>query len=638
MTGLSFYEFGRFRLDARGRLLFREGRIVPLPPKVADLLLLLVEKAGRVVEKDELLQRIWPDTFVEEGSLTRTISILRRALGDGSEGGEFITTIPKRGYRFVAAVRQIQDVSAAPVTGNEESLPPQVSAPQASPMPVSTRPLGRRRAAAMVVVTLTAGLLLTAYLARQRFWPQPSSSGRRIMLAVLPVQNLTGDSEQEFVSDGLTEEMITQLGSLNAERLGVIARTSSMTYKGSRKRIDQIGRELGVDYILEGSLRWTGDHLRITAQLIRVRDQSHVWAHEYDPVPGNIVKVQDEVAQAIADAIQIKLTPQQQARMANARPINPEAYQAYVKGRYFWNKRTEQGLKKGMEYFQQAIDLDPQYALAYAGLADCNTLLSVYSNALPTESFPRAEAAAVKALEIDATLAEAHASLGFSRLWYDWDWSGAEREYQRAIELNPNYATAHQGYGEYLRMMGRQDEALAESKRALELDPLSLIIVAEAGMPFYYERRYDEAIKQFQKALELDPKFAPAHDFLGLAYEGEGKYEQALVEYQLALGSGGAPRILGNIGAVYAKIGKRGGAQKILEHLKNQTEPSGYRSLEVAVINASLGEKDQAFEWLEKAYKERAWLMITLKVEPGWDSLRKDSRFQDLVRRVGLAP
>jgi len=456
-------------------------------------------------------------------------------------------------------------------------------------------------------------------------------------LAVLPLANLSGDPEQEYFVDGMTDELIADLGQIEALR--VISRTSVMQYKGVKKPLPQIARELNVDAVIEGSVLRSGDRVRITAQLIQAVTDKHLWAKSYERDLRDVLALQSEVAGAIANEIKIKLTPQEQARLASARPVNPEAHEAYLKGRYYWNLRTEEGLKKSSEYFQQAIEKDPGYALAYAGLADTYGVVATWNVMAPKEAYPRAKAAAFKALEMDETLAEAHALLGSAREEYDWDWVGAEKEFKRAIELNPGYATAHQWYAEYLSVMGRHNEAIAEAKRAQELDPLSLMINAIGGRVFFYARRYDEAIAQCRRTLELNPGFYPAHLFLAWAYEQEKRYAEAISEYQKAIAPGQSnPLLAAELARGYVAAGKRTEALTVISQMGELSKRRYVSSYVIAQIYTALGDTGRAFQWLEKAYQERDSQLAWLKAEPGFDSLRSDPRFQNLLRRMNFPP
>lgn len=453
-------------------------------------------------------------------------------------------------------------------------------------------------------------------------------------LAVLPLENLSRDPEQEYFADGMTEAVITELSKIRA--LKVISRTSVMQYRGTRKPLPQIAKELNVDGVVEGSVLREGDLVRITVQLIHAPSDAHLWAESYQRELRGILALQSEVARAIAKEIQINVSPQEQVRLTRARRVDPDAYEAYLKGRYHWNKRTEVGYRKSLDYFQLAIEKDPSYALAYAGMADAYNLLGRYSVA-PKEGFPLAKTAAKKALEIDETLAEAHTSLAFAQQRYDWDWSGAEKEFKRAIELNPGYATGHHWYALYFSPLGRHEEAIAEIERARELDPLSLIINTNVAWVYWLARQYDRAIGQFRKTVEMDPSFGLAHERLGLAYEQKGMYEEATAAFRKAMALlGDNTEVVAALGHALGVAGRRDDAQKVLVELQRLSTRKYVSSYDVAVVYLGLGDKGQALTWLEKACQERAGGLLYAKVDPRLDPLRSDPRFQDLLRRMNF--
>ena len=458
------------------------------------------------------------------------------------------------------------------------------------------------------------------------------------MLAVLPFDNLSGDPEQEYFSDGMTEEMIAQLGRLQPARLGVIARTSAMHYKGTDKRVDEIGRELGVDYILEGSVRREAERVRITAQLIQVSDQTHLWAQSYERELAGMFAIQSEVSRRIARSLEVELLPAQQARLPSARSVDPQAYEAYLKGRYYWNKRTREGLEKGLEYFQQAIEIDPGYALGHVGVADTYGILGDNNLLPPEETFPKARAAALKALEIDENLAEAHTSLALVIFGYDWDWEGTEQEYKLAVKLNPSYATAHHWYGMFLSNMGRHEEAIAEIRKARELDPLSPRINANVGRVLYFARRYDQAIEELKKALELHPNNMAAVNSLADAYWLKEMYDEAIATFERGRIIGGASaEEVAALREAYAEEGTRGVLRLWLKEAESRrTEGHLVPPLGLAGLHVGLGETDQAFAWLEKGYAERDYDMTLLRVYPFFDPIREDPRFQSLLRRLNF--
>jgi serine/threonine-protein kinase len=454
-------------------------------------------------------------------------------------------------------------------------------------------------------------------------------------LAVLPLVNASNDANMEYLSDGITESIINALSQL--PRLRVVARSTVFRYKGHEVDAQEVGRELGVRAVLTGRVRHLGDVLMIGTELIDVQNDAHLWGEHYNRKLADIFEVQEEIAREISEKLRVKLTGKAREQLAKRHTENAEAYKLYLKGRFHWNKRTRESLKKGIEYFRRAIEKDSNYALAYTGLADCYNSLSRFGWLSPDEAMPKAKEAAEKALEIDANLAEAHNSRAFVAENYEWLWSVAEREYKRAIELNPNYATAHQWYGEYLATIGRFEEGLEQLKQAEQLDPLSLIINSDLGLPYFFARQYDRAIEQWQKTVELDPEFWLAHYALALVYEQKGMYSEAITESKRALNLfSDGPWVLAGLGHIYALSGKRDEAYQILDELMERAKKSYISPFDLALIHAGLGEKDEAITWLEKAYEERNQWLTWLKVEPRLDALRTDPRFIDLVRRVGL--
>jgi TolB-like protein/tRNA A-37 threonylcarbamoyl transferase component Bud32/Flp pilus assembly protein TadD len=531
------------------------------------------------------------------------------------------------------------------------SRPVESGSPRRLPVPQTReRPQGASLhwlvglAAALIVVSAVVVLVLNVAGLRDRI-TLPAGARHGVAppkiesMAVLPLENLSRDPEQEYFADGMTEELTTDLGQIEALR--VISRTSVMRFKGVRPAggLPEIARQLKVDAVVEGSVLRSGDRVRITTQLIDARTDRHLWAHSYERDMRDVLELQSEVAQAIANEIKIKVTPQEQVRLARARPVSPEAHEAYLKGRYYWNLRTQEGLKKGIEYFQQAIEKDPGCALAYVGLADSYLNLIGWDLAAPREAYPRAKAAALKALQVDETLAEAHVPLGAAGFAYDWDWAGAEKELRRAIELNPSYATAHNFYAQCLMFMGRHNEALAEIKRAQDLDPVSPIHNTVRGMVFFFARRYDEAIAECQRALELNAGFYPAHLFLAEAYEQERLHDKAISEYRKAIAlQEGSTRAAAGLARGYVAAGRRTEALKIISDLRQLSKQRYVSAYGITQTYIALGDFDHAWAWLEKAFEERSFQLIWLKVDPTIDPLRSDPRFQDLLRRVNFPP
>ncbi len=613
--------FGVYEARLRSGELYKDGHRIKLQEQPFQVLVLLLERPGDVVTREELRQKLWPtDTFVDfDTGLNSAIKRLRDALNDSADHPRYIETLPRRGYRFVGPV---------------DGMPVQTGSASETVAALPAR-LPRRRvwmAAAIVAVALIAA----GYFARERIAPRAHPPAGRVMLAVLPFENLSGDPQQEYFSDGLTEEMTTELGRLQPERLGVIARTSAMEYKKKGGDIRRIAGELGVDYVLEGSVRREGERVRISAQLIAARDQTHLWAESYDRDRAGILSLQREVALGIARQIELKLTPQQQQRLASRRPINPEAHDAYLKGRYFFN-RPETDQKKVVEYFQDSINKDPGYAAAYAGLADAYAW-SVYEQLLPPrELFGRAKAAALKAVELDPTLAEAHASLAnvgdFE--WQDWDF--APREFQRAIALNPNYANAHAWYAQALAFQGRFQEAEAEIKRAEELDPLNLFIKTQVGWIYMWAGQLDRAMAQWLRVVELDPNFPLVQYNLAGGYEAKGRYPEAIAIYRKALMHQDYTYNWALLACAYAKDGQEAEARKILAKMKERTKREYVSPYLFALLHMALGEKEQALNWLEKGYDDRDSIILNIKVEPqAWLPLREEPRFQALLRRINF--
>jgi serine/threonine-protein kinase len=469
-------------------------------------------------------------------------------------------------------------------------------------------------------------------------WFRPGVGASQIhSVAVLPLANLSGDPEQEYFADGMTEQLTADLGQISALR--VISRTSAMHYKGASKKAPEIARELNVDAVVEGSVERAGDQVRITAQLIEASTDRHLWAKSYQRDLRDVLNLQDEVARAIAQQIRVKLTPEEQIHLSAARPLDLDAQDAYLTGRYYWNRRTTEAIRKSCDYFQLAIKRDPNYALAYAGLADCNNVLGYYHYRPGAETFALGKAAVLKALQIDDGLAEAHASLAFAREYYDFDWPGAEQEYKRAIELNPNYATAHHWYSLYLSEVGRFDEALTEIRHAQQIDPLSPIISNTIAAVYFRGRRYDQAIEQLHKLLDIDPNFVVAHNLLGQVYIEKEMLSEAITEFRKSRKLD--PEDIGlllAIGSTEALAGRKTEAEAFLQEAKRISTYKYVPPFDTAIVYVCLGDKDMTFEWLERAFRERDRQMTSLKFEPRFDSLRSDPRFQDLMRRVGLSP
>jgi TolB-like protein/DNA-binding winged helix-turn-helix (wHTH) protein len=665
------YEFGPFVLDLGERLVRHGASRMELPPRAFDTLVALVENNGRLLEKDELMRTIWGDTVVEENNLSQVIYLLRKTLRDGEDGARYIETVPKRGYRFVAEVREFESIEGngknRRASSNLASLPPFSSTtnrrtstlasaiPAASPtestrLPVAElynadsdspqRNSGARRG---WIQGLVGGLAIIAVLAvlqgagwKPRLFGAADLSTIR-SVAVLPLQNLSNDPSQEYFVDGMTDELITDLAQIR--ELKVVSKTSIMQYKGTRTPLPQIGRDLGVDAVVEGSVLRSGDRVRITAQLIRTATDRHIWAESYDGDLKDVLSLQARVAETITSQVKLNLTAEESGRLRRAGPVNPEALDAYLRGRYAWDQRNVASFERAIQFFNQAIAKDPSFALAYSGLADSYTLLNLYGES--TANGTEAKNAAERALQLDDTLAEAHTSLAAVKILHDWDWQGAEREFQRALQLNPNFAQAHHWYGNLLLgPQGRHDEAIAELKRAQELDPLSLIINADTGFAYYLSGRYDLALQSYQKVLATNPNFLPVHFYLAKYYRQMGRYDlwlKEMVEDDRLAGFSKRNQALQEFYSRHAfraameDFAKPPGSSRLVG-------ASDFRaaSCSIAEANAVLGRNATALDALENCYNWSGVALIYLKVDPVWSNIRPEPRFQEVLRRLHL--
>ena len=649
----SVFRFGPYESRPRTRELYKHGSKLKIRPQPLQLLNLLLSRPGDVLTREELREQLWSsETFVDfEHGLNNSVRDLRAILGDSPSEPRYIQTLPRLGYRFVAPV----EIAEPAIQGiPTRAQPDAFSSPQSHSVPL----IRESEAAGAPAYALTPGVtrarsgrtwalpslaLILMVLAvgyfqrsRSRFRSQPINV--RVMLAVLPFQNLTGDASQDYFSDGLTGEMIARLGRLDPDHLGVIARTSVMHYKNSPEQVDEIGRKLGVQYVLEGSVRRDSDKVRITAQLIQVKDQTHLWSRQYDRELSHLLTLQSEIAQEISGEIQPTLGQPVKSDSTQflLAPKNYEAYDLYLKGRYYWNKRTAQGFQQAVECFTQAVAKDPTYARAYAGLADSYALMSAYYVAPPSEVMPKARAAALKALELDEKLADAHVSLALIAQNYDWDWQTSEKEFLRAISLDPNYATAHHWYAEHLALLGRFDEAFREMQRARELDPLSLIIQVDNGVFLYFSRQYDRAIAQFRAVLDLDPDFPRAH-IISYAYVQQGRFADALADIKSWRRIDTNYFVESEEAYVYGCQGQLEQARRALEKLQMLDHHQAIDPFIFVGPYIGLGYKDGAFVWLDKSVTAHSPGVTALKVDPLYDPLRADPRFQQLLRRVGLA-
>jgi TolB-like protein/DNA-binding winged helix-turn-helix (wHTH) protein/Tfp pilus assembly protein PilF len=656
-----------FELDLRPRRLRRGSHVLKLERIPLEILILLLEHRGEIVSREEIVARVWGnDVFLDtDNSIRGAIRKVRQALKDDPETPRFIQTVTGRGYRFIAPIISPQE--------EQTTDPPK---PEASVVSTATQSFVRKpdswpqgagpglmdqeqeRTAGQVAGNETASgqvrwhartwvfvglvaLAVVSILSFREFWSWrgshvPAVFQRKTVLAVLPFDNLSRDPDQDFFSEGLTEEMIAQLGKLNRDRLKVVARSSVAKYKGSTLAAREIGKELNADYLVQGSIRRSSDRIRITVQLIKARDQIDVWTESYDRELKDVLAVQDSVVRSIASEIHLALTEEQEERLAAPRQISPEAYEAYLKGRYYWNKRTGESMQKAEQYFEQAIDRDPTYAAAYSGLADCNSGLTWHGYKSPAEALPKAYAAARKALEINPESAEAHASLGLA-MTHSWDWTGAEAEFMRALQLDPQYANAHHWYGDYLSIRSRHGEALAEAKHALELDPLNLMISTWVGLRYYMARDYSRAIDQNRNSVELDPNFAAAHLLLGEDYREAGLHSEAVDELKKAANlSGDSPLYTAQVAVALAVEGRSGDALRIAHELEAISRKRYVSPYGLAQIYAASNKDEDTFKWLEAAYEDHAVWMGYLAVDPIFDRYRSDERFKDLLRRIGL--
>ena len=633
--------FGVFEVDPRAGELRKHGLRVRLQEQPFQVLAMLLERAGQVVTREELQKKLWPaDTFVDfDHGLNKAVNKIRDALGDSAESSRFVETVARRGYRFLAEVKAADEAPGH----RPEFAPAQLASPQPratetgdrAPFVDNAATSERRLAPLAWKVFAFVLLAVIAAFAAWKIHSRNRPTSAIHSLAVLPLESLSNDASQDYFADGMTDELISDLGQISALR--VISRTSVMGYKHARKPLPQIARELNVDAIVEGTVLRSGDQVRITAQLIDAAADKHLWSQSYEGELKDTLALQNQVARAIADQIRINLNPQEQAALKTAKVVNPEAYESYLKGRYFWNKRTPDSLKVALAYFNQAIDEDPTYAQAYSGLADTYALLGdwQYGVMTPKEALPKAKAAATKALELDGTLSEAHNSLAFCFDAFDWDLESAGKEFQRAIELNPGYATAHHWYAWHLSLLGRYDEAIAEMRKAKSLDPLSLIINADLAELLVIAHFYDESIIQSRKTIEMDPNFALAHNQLAQAYLQKHMNAEAIAELQKAVElSASCPTCIANLARAYAASGRTNEAAKRLSDLKNHSNGGYSDAAEVSMVYAALGDKDQAMHWLEIGYEQRFNPGVLLR--PGFDPLRPDPRFQDLIRRIGF--
>ena len=632
------YAFGDFRLDVPKRLLLRGGELVSLTPKVFDTLVYLIEHRGSVLSKDDLMSAVWPDTVVEENNLGQNISKLRSVLGESPGDHRWIVTLPGRGYRFVADVKLL--ASGKESTPEDAGLPGPVpernpSAATASSLPKQATRGFSIRLGRFVLAGLLAGLLTAGAVYFLRSRNRASAHPTVESIAVLPFKPLVPESRDEALELGMADTLITKLS--NDTKIIVRPISSVRRYGGVEQDPLAAGRELVVDAVLDGTIQRWGDRIRVTARLVRVSDNRTLWAGQFDRGFGDIFDVQDSISERAAAELVPILTGEEKELLARRYTADTEAYELYLKGRFFWYKRTPQATAKAAEYFQRALERDPRYALAYAGIADCYRTLPIMSDVPSQESFPKAKQAALKALEIDNNLAEAHSALGYVEYFFDWDWTGAEKEFRRAIEINPNYPLAHLGYAHLLSTLGRHEDALAEVDRAIKLDPLSPFVGTIKGQILFHAHRYSEAIEEVNKALEIEPNFWIGQIVLGRSYERLGHYEQAIKSLRTAAEfSGGVTEATSLAGYVYAVSGRRQQAEQALQTLRVTSQTRYVPPYNFALLYQGLGNSDEALKWLEKAYEQRDVHMVFLPVDSKWDALRKNPHFMDLIKRLNL--
>jgi len=630
------FQFGVFSVDVANGDVRKQGSKIKLQEKPFQLLVLLLDHAGRITTREELRQGLWSTgTFVDfDANLKTTLNKLRQVLGDSAESPIYIETIPRQGYRFLPPVASLE---CEP--GSTGDAPPAIS--KSADVPANSSGTSTVRWL-FGWQAISAGMLALALVVGGTYALRPKSASvrkpmqQRVLLLVLPFDNLSGDPTLGFFSDGLTDEMITLLGRQYRNGLSVIARTSAMRYRETQKPLPQVARELGgVDYVLEGSVRRSGNHVGINAQLFRVRDQASLWAETYESGVADILTIQNDVAGQIARALVLEVAPEGAERAPSV--PNPKVYDAYLMGLYEANQRSEPSLRKSVEYFQTAIQGDASYAPPYAGLANSYLLLAGWLLMRPEEAYPKAKAAALHALELDQTLAEAHTTLAEAEHEYEWKWAEAEREFRRAIELDPNLAVAHKSYAEFLMHSGRSAEAIREMERARDLDPLSLITNTLIGFAYHNARQYNRAIEEYEKVIQLDPQFAPAHYFLGGALVNTGRYDEAIAHLQKAKDlTHGASLMSAGLARGYALAGRPDQAQQSLRELQLRGMHHYVSPYGLAQVYAALGDKSSALDMLDRAVNEHAFEVLFLRVDRSFDSLHENPRFDELLKRVGF--
>jgi TolB-like protein/DNA-binding winged helix-turn-helix (wHTH) protein len=643
---------GVFEIDLKAFELRKHGLRLKLADQPFQILAMLLERPGDIVTRDELRERLWPgDTFVDsDHGVNNAVMRLREALGDSAESPRFIETLPRRGYRFIAPMEDIQALPAA-VSGSDWQENPSTASPETESPEELTADSNQIAARASVNTWLTlpriallsaTALVLAAFSGLAVHFVRAWESGKinpahNMSLMVLPLENLSGDPQQDYFADGMTDELTANLAKIRSVR--VISRSTAMAYKNTRKPLSEIARELHVDAVVEGSVLRAGSRVRITAELVEVSTDHHLWADTYESQIGDVLSLQNRVSSAIVDEIRINLSPEDKVRLAKNPSVSPAAHEDYLKGRYYWNRRSGEGFRKAIGYFEDATRKDPQYALAYAGLADCYGIIgaTIYGDLPASEAAPKAKAAAIRALEIDPTLAEAETSLATAKFNYDWDWAGAAQGFQRAIQLDPRYATAYQRYSLYSIAMGRFDDSLDQIRKARDLDPLSTNINWSLGWRLYLARQYDRSIAQLRDALEMDPSYEWSHLILGQAYEQKGELNLALIESRKASElSHNSPLMMSALAHANALSGNLDEAQKLLAQLTARSKTQYVSPFYIAIVYVALGKNDLAMNWLEKAFVDRSNGLVFLKVEPELDPLRANPRFIALQQKLNF--
>lgn len=641
------FRFGVFEVDLKAGELRKHGLRLKLSEQPLQVLAFLLENPGEIVTREELRSRLWQgDTFVDfDHGLNNAVMRLREVLGDSSENPRFVETVPRRGYRFIAPVEEAFFPAQPVVVSDKPMVPAPAETPAPELAPSVPRPAGvhvgspQRRAPRFII---PAAALLFALVTVAIVWYQFRQATANHLphsksLIVLPLENLSGDKDQDYFADGMTDDLIANLAKIRSLR--VISRSTAMAYKGTRKPLSEIAKELNVDAVVEGTVLRVGNRVRITAELVQVATDQHLWADTYESQIEDVLALQNRVSSAIVNEIRINLTPEEEERLARNPAVAPDAYENYLKGRYYWNKRSDENLTKAIAYFEQATRQDPQYALAYAGLSDCYAIISaeIFGTMAAADAAPKAKAAALRALQIDPAMAEAETSLATVKFNYDWDWAGAAAGFQQAIQHNPSYATAYQRYSLYLTAMGRSQDSFEQINKARDLDPLSISINFSLGWRLYMARQYDRAIQQLRDTAEMDPSYELPHLILGMSYTQKGDFALAIPELQKAVElSHGTPLMVSALANAYGRAGNKPEAQKLLAQLAAQSKSQYVSPYYFAIAGLGLGQSDTALNWLEKAFNDRSNGLVFLKVEPALDSLRQNPRFLALQHKLNF--